>query len=108
RPENGVLTLDTRAIPALATYDRIYEIFGGTRGQLVIVSTSRARADALAEAAEALQASGTIAGYDAVSRFAPSIEAQRARLAERDALDLPARRATLEHALATEGFAPAA
>lgn len=105
-PEHGVLTLDTRAIPALATYDRIYEIFGGTRGQLVIVSTSRERADALAEAAETLLASGTIAGYDAVSRFAPSAEAQKARFAERDALDLPSRREILARALEAEGFAP--
>lgn len=106
RAEHGVLTLDTRAVPALATYDRIYEIFGGTRGQLVIVSPSRAHADALAEAAEGLHATGTIAGYDAVSRFAPSAEAQKARFAERDALDLRSRRELLARSLAAEGFAP--
>jgi uncharacterized protein len=47
-----------------------------------------------------------IAGYDALSRVAPSIGAQKSRLAARDKLDLPGRRALLARVLAEEGFAP--
>ncbi|MBX3259003.1 MAG: MMPL family transporter [Labilithrix sp.] len=109
--ERGVATLSARELPALATYDAIYATFGGTRGQLVVVSAdrdparARARADAVAEAAERLAERGTIAGFDALASLAPSPELQRARLAERDELDLPSRRGMLSHALAEEGFA---
>ncbi|MBX3223408.1 MAG: MMPL family transporter [Labilithrix sp.] len=111
RIEHGVAMLDGRTLPALATYDAIYATFGGARGQLVVVSAdrdparARARADAVAEAAERLAAGGTITGFDALARLAPSPEVQRARLAERDQLDLPSRRGMLLHVLAEEGFA---
>lgn len=111
RIEQGVAKLDARTLPALATYDAIYATFGGTRGQLMVVSAdrdpdrARARADAVAEAAERLAAGGTIAGFDALARMAPSPEVQRTRLAERDKLDLPSRRALLARVLAEEGFA---
>ena len=111
RIEHGVATLDARTLPALATYDAIYATFGGARGQLIVVSAdrdpdrARARADAVAEAAERLAAGGTIAGFDALARMAPSPEVQRARLTERDKLDLPSRRALLARVLAEEGFA---
>lgn len=110
RIDHRVATLDARALPALATYDRIYATFGGTRGQLVVVSSdrdparARARADAVAEASERLTANGAVAGYDALARVAPSPELQRMRLAERARLDLPSRRALLERVLAEEGF----
>ena len=48
---------------ALATYAEIDATFGGTRGQLLVVSTgadARTRADAVAEAADLLQARGSI------------------------------------------------
>jgi predicted RND superfamily exporter protein len=108
--EHAVATLDAKALPSLATYDAIYAIFGGARGQLMVVSAdvdrerARARSDAVAEAAERVEASGAVTGFDALSRFAPSLDAQRARLAERDRLDLPSRRAMLERALEAEGF----
>ncbi len=111
RIEHGVATLDAHTLPALATYDAIYETFGGTRGQLVVVSAdadahrARARADAVAEAAERLAANGTISGFDALARVAPSPELQRARLADRDRLDLPSRKALLARVLSEEGFA---
>ena len=54
---------------------------------------ARARADAVAEVAEKLAADGVIEGYDALGTLAPSLAAQRARLDERDGLDLPAKRA---------------
>ncbi|MBX3201453.1 MAG: MMPL family transporter [Labilithrix sp.] len=111
RVEHGVAALDARTLPALATYDAIYATFGGARGQLVVVSAdrdparARARADAVAEAAERLAEQGTIAGFDALASLAPSPELQRARLAERDELDLPSRRGMLSRALVDEGFA---
>ncbi|AKU95892.1 membrane protein, exporter [Labilithrix luteola] len=108
--DHGVVALDAKTLPALATYERIYSAFGGTRGQLVAVSSdadesrARARADAVAEVAEKLTAAGVIAGFDALGTIAPSEAAQRARLAERDKLDLPAKRALLERMLREEGF----
>jgi len=112
RLDHGVVALDGSVLPAVATYDEIYATFGGTRGQLVVVSAdadegrARARADAVAEVAESLAATGVIDGFDALGTVAPSLPAQRARLAARDALDLPAKRALLERALSDEGFAP--
>jgi predicted RND superfamily exporter protein len=109
--EHGVATLNARTLPSLATYDAIYATFGGERGQVIVVtvdrdaSRARARADAVAEAAERLRASGAISGFDALARVAPSEDVQRARLRERDALDLPSRKGLLVHALAEEGFA---
>jgi predicted exporter len=43
-------------------------------------------------------------GFDALATFAPSATTQRARLAERDALDLPSRREALATALGEAGF----
>ncbi len=114
RLDHGVVALDARTLPAMATYDAIYAAFGGTRGQLIVVSSdpdeerARARADAVAETAEMLAARGTIAGYDALSQVAPSQAAQKARLAARDALDLPAKADRLARVLAEEGFEPSA
>lgn len=111
RLDHAVVALDARTLPAMATYDAIYAAFGGTRGQLVLVSAdtdegrARARADAVAEAAEQLLARGAIAGFDALAQTAPSVDAQRARLAARDQLDLPSRRALLARVLREEGFA---
>lgn len=110
RLDHGVVALDARTLPAMATYDAIYAAFGGTRGQLLVVTSdedeqrARARADAVAEAAERLAARGTIAGFDALGQVAPSAAAQRARLAARDQLDLPARAEVLRRVLGEEGF----
>lgn len=108
--DHGVVALDPKTIPALAVYQEIDATFGGTRGQLVIVTHGtteeevRARADALSEAASTLMSRRAIAGFDALGEISPSLTAQRVRLAERDRLDLPAKRATLIRALEAEGF----
>lgn len=108
--DHGVATLGARPLPAQETYEAIYSIFGGARGQLVVVSAdrdpdrARARADAIAEAAERLRSGGVITGFDALARVAPSPALQRARLAERDRLDLPARAGVLARLLEEEGF----
>jgi hypothetical protein len=114
RIDHGVVALDARVLPAAGVYDEIYATFGGTRGQLVVVSAdpdedrARARSDAVAEVAEKLAADGVIDGFDALGTVAPSPAAQRARLEARNALDLPAKGALLAKVLAQEGFAPAA
>lgn len=107
---HGVVALDAKTIPAMAVYDAVYAAFGGTRGQLLVVSTdadpnrARARADAVAEAAELLANDGLVEGFDALGQVAPSPAAQKARLAERDRLNLPMRKVLLERALSEEGF----
>lgn len=112
RLDHGVVALDGSVLPAVAVYDEVYATFGGTKGQLVIVSAdpdearARARADAVAETAEKLATSGVIDGFDALGTAAPSLAAQHARIAARDALDLPSKRALLAKVLAEEGFAP--
>lgn len=112
--DHGVVALDARVLPAAGTYDEIYEAFGGTRGQLLVVSAdadearARARADAVTEVAEKLAADGVIDGFDALGTVAPSLAAQGARLEQRKALDLPGKRALLAKMLAEEGFAPEA
>ncbi len=105
RIDHAIVTPDARTLPALATYDAVYATFGGTKGQLFVVSSDRERADAVAEAAETLLAQKRIAGFDALGRLAPSPAVQRARLAERDKLDLPARKADLARVLEEAGFA---
>ncbi|MDB4935702.1 MAG: rane protein exporter [Labilithrix sp.] len=108
--DHGVVALDARVLPAAGVYDEIYATFGGTRGQLLVVSAdpdearARARSDAVAEVAEKLAADGAIEGFDALGTIAPSIAAQRARLDVRNALNLPEKRALLAKTLADEGF----
>jgi hypothetical protein len=110
--DHGVVALDARVLPAAGVYDEIYATFGGTRGQLLVVSAdpdearARARSDAVAEVAEKLAADEVIEGFDALGTIAPSVAAQRARLDLRNALDLPGKRALLARSLADEGFAP--
>jgi predicted RND superfamily exporter protein len=110
RVEYGVVSPKARALPALAVDEAIHDAFGGSGGQWVVIAadrngeSARARADAVAETAERLVASGALAGFDALSRVAPSEDVQRARLAERDRLDLPSRAKLLQRVLAEEGF----
>ena len=111
RPADALVAIRPRALPPLVAQQHVYEFFGGAPGQWVVLSTdahdeerARARADRVAETLEALADDGTIGGFDALANFAPSAATQRNRLAERDALDLPARRASLEAALRDAGF----
>jgi predicted exporter len=58
----------------------------------------------VSEVLESLAHDGTIGGYDALATFAPSATTRRARIALRDQLNLPARRAAFESALRDAGF----
>jgi predicted RND superfamily exporter protein len=109
-PADALVAIRPRALAPLAAEDHVHALFGGRSGQWVVLSTgadveeARDRADRVAESLETLRRAGRIDGFDALATFAPSVATQRSRLAERDALDLPARRATLEQALRDNGF----
>ncbi len=109
-PADALVALRPKALAPLAAEDHIRETFGGKAGQWIVLSAgtslddARARADRIAEALGPLEHDGVVDGFDALGTFAPSGATQRARLAERDALDLPARRADLEGALRDVGF----
>jgi hypothetical protein len=114
RPADALVAIRPRALAPLRAEEHIRAAFSGTasagRGQWIVLTidpdetSARVRADRLADALEPLERTGTIRGFDALATFAPSAETQRARLAYRDALDLPSRRAVLEHALRETGF----
>jgi predicted exporter len=107
---DALVAIRPRELAPLATQETIYGIFGGRPGQWIVLSEdvdaarAASRADAVAEALDPLAQAGTIDGFDALATFAPSEPTQRARLAERDALDLPHLRPALEKALLEEGF----
>ena len=109
-PADALVAIRPRALAPLAAEDHLHALFGGRPGQWVVLSTgadeeqARERSDRVAEALESLQRAGAIDGFDALGTFAPSTPTVRARLAERDALDLPSRRAALEGALRDAGF----
>jgi len=109
---DAVVALRPRGLAPLAVQDEIYSLFGGERGQWVVLAfdTSEGRAiergDRIAEALDRLQTDGAIDGYDALTTFAPSPAIQRERLHERDALDLPSLAPRLEAALVDRGFSP--
>jgi predicted RND superfamily exporter protein len=109
-PADALVALRPKALAPLVAEQHVREVFGGKPGQWVVLNAgvdldeARTRADRVADALDALQRSGTIVGFDALGTFAPSATTQRGRLADRDALDLPGRRADLERALRDEGF----
>jgi predicted RND superfamily exporter protein len=110
RPADALVAIRPRALAPLVAQEHAHAIFGGRPGQWVILTAdadaqqARARADRIAEVLESRVAAGDAQGFDALATFAPALATQRARLAERDALDLPSRRAMLESALRDAGF----
>jgi predicted RND superfamily exporter protein len=114
RPADALVAIRPRTLPPLVTQEQVYALFGGEAGQWVVLSVdredeaARARADRVGETLEQLMSDGTIGGFDTLATFAPSATTRRARLAVRDELDLPSRRAALESALRDTGFDPRA
>ncbi|HEY3819170.1 MAG TPA: MMPL family transporter [Polyangiaceae bacterium] len=110
RPADALVAVRPSRLEPLAVEERIHAIFGGRPGQWIVLTAdadeerARTRADRVAEALEPLKAEGLVDGFDALTAFAPSATTQRARLAERDTLDLPSRRETLAAALGDAGF----
>ncbi len=114
RSASALVAIRPRALAPLVAQEHVYALFGGKPGQWVVLSAdpdeerARTRADAVSEGLEPLLQDHAIDGYDTLTTFAPSAATQRARLAVRDALDLPSRRAELESALRETGFDAAA
>ncbi|MEO7109104.1 MAG: MMPL family transporter [Polyangiaceae bacterium] len=110
QPSETLVAIRPKALVPLQVQRDIYKLFGSKEGQWIVVSTSHDREDALAhgdkvaEALDGLAQKKIIEGYDSLTSFAPSPELQRSRLNERDALDLPKKRADLESALTQAGF----
>jgi predicted RND superfamily exporter protein len=67
------------------------------------VEAARGRADRIVEG---LAEAADVETVDALTTLAPAVATQRARLAERDALDLPAKADELTRALRDTGFVP--
>jgi predicted exporter len=111
RPADALVALRPQGLAPLAVETHVHDLFGGRGGQWVVLTAdadeeqARARADRVAEALEGAARDALVDGYDALGTFAPSNAAQAERLAERDALDLPARREMLEASLRRAGFA---
>jgi predicted exporter len=124
-PADALVAVRPRGLAPLIAEAHVQEAFGGhatgasglagTRDaghpdQWFVLSidpnedAARARADRVAEVLEGLERDRTIDGFDALATFAPSPATQRARLAERDALDLPGRRDAFAAALRDAGF----
>lgn len=95
----------------LEVQQKIFDAFGGQRGQLVVLvadpdlTRARERADLLADRLGRM--AGDVASVDALTAIAPAEATQRERLAARDALDMPRKADELEKALAEVGFATA-
>ena len=107
---DSILAVRPRKLEPLEVQDEIYRAFGGQRGQWVVLVTdrdpeqARARADRLSEQLGRLGSEvGTV---DSLTAVVPAPATQRARLAERDGLDLPAKADELARALGEVGFAP--
>ncbi len=114
RAADALVAVRPSSMRPLVAGEHIQSVFGGRSGQWIVLTTdpsepaARTRADRVAEALEALVRERALDGFDALATFAPSEATQKARLAARDALDLPALAAALESALRDAGFDVAA
>jgi predicted RND superfamily exporter protein len=107
---DAIVGIRPSGLAPLRVQQEIYDAFGGRPGQLIVMvadrdaEAARARADRIVEGLAEVPDVETV---DALSTLAPALATQRARLAERDALDLPAKADELARALRETGFAPA-
>ena len=114
RPADALVAIRPTGLAPFVAEQHIRDVFGGRPEQWIVLTRdpleerARTRADRVGEALEPLAREGTIDGFDALTTLAPSRTTLQARLAARDALDLPARRALLEAALRDVGFDVAA
>ncbi|MGD0676947.1 MAG: MMPL family transporter [Polyangiaceae bacterium] len=107
---DALVAVRPRSMLPLRAEADVQTFFGGHTGQWFVLEvdaaadSARARADRVAERLEMLRSIGDIEGFDALATFAPAGPTQRARLAERDALDLPEHVDALRSALVDVGF----
>jgi hypothetical protein len=108
---DAIVGVRPQKLAPLAVQQQIFDAFGGQRGQLVVMvadkdlERARERADLLADRVGRM--AGDVAWVDALTTIAPATATQEERYGARDKLDLPAKAAELEKALAEVGFAPA-
>jgi predicted RND superfamily exporter protein len=106
----AIVALRPSGLEPLEVQQRIYDAFGGRRGQWVVLVSdrdgegARARADRVAEALARIPEH--VEAVDALTAIVPALSTQRERLAERDALNLPKRADDLERALRDLEFNP--
>ena len=104
----AIVAIRPKKLEPLRVQQQVFDAFGGKRGQWVVLvgdrdlGVARARGDKLAERLAAMSAD--VESVDALSALAPAESTQKDRLAERDALDLPARADDLARALGEIGF----
>ena len=105
----AMVALRPQKLAPLVLQERIYEAFGGQRGQWVVLVSDpdlehgRERIDRLTES---LKKVDSIVSVDSLTTLAPAHATQEARFAARDALDLSKKAGDLERALREVGFAP--
>jgi len=107
----SLVAVRPKALAALQVENRIFELFGGKAQPWIVLVADRdrdvalARADSLAEklAGDTLN----VERVDALTSVLPAEATQRARLQERDRLDLAGKSKELETALEEKGFAVA-
>lgn len=103
----AIVGIRAGTLAPLRVQEEIYQTFGGRPGQVIVMvadrdpAAARARADRVVET---LAAAPEAEAIDALTTLAPALATQAARLAERDALDLPAKAGELERALRESGF----
>lgn len=107
---DALVAIRPKGLTPLVIEERIFERFGSKRSTFVALvadadlDTARARADRIAER---LSVAPDVEAVDALAAAYPAEATQVARLAARDALDLPARADELGRALEEVGFARA-
>jgi predicted RND superfamily exporter protein len=108
---NAIIGVRPQKLAPLVVQQQIFDAFGGKRGQLVVLvadkdqERARERADALADRFS--EAREDVEVVEALTALVPAASTQRARFAERDALDMRAKADELGRALVETGFAPA-
>ncbi len=106
---DAIVGIRPSGLAPLQVQQKIYDAFGGRPGQMVVMvadrdpEAARARADRVVERLSTVAEVETV---DALTTLVPARATQRSRLAERDALDLPARADELARALRDTGFVP--
>ncbi|MEO6026530.1 MAG: MMPL family transporter [Candidatus Binatia bacterium] len=106
---SAIVGIRPSSLAPLHVQEEIFDAFGGRPGQLIVMvgdrdpEAARGRADRIVEGLAAVPEVETV---DALTTLAPALATQRARLAERDALDLPAKADELTRALRDTGFTP--
>lgn len=105
----ALVAIRPKKLEPLQVQQRVFDAFGGKRGQWVVLvadrdlDAARARADRVAERLASMVED--VESVDSLSAMAPAESTQRERLAARDALDLPAKADDLARALEEAGFA---